>query len=251
MFLRDFYLIENPGNTFLHGPRGSGKSMIFRVMCTDCLKERTQKSIEGLPYYAVLIPIKHSALNISDLEYLENQHGNNLLNEHFLVVYFSIALFNAFANESFSSKYSLDQMISFYNNIFLKYYNRTISLKGIPIKKDEVTTINEVFKRMVGIFDEIQAEFSQYLQKLLLSNEKYNYTGHVCTFRDFLFPVLQEITKLDFFPKEKPLYFLVDDADLLNLTQTKILNSWVSYRSTASICFKLSTQLNYKTFFYS
>ena len=31
------------------------------------------------------------------------------------------------------------------------------------------------------------------------------------------------------------------------MAQTKILNTWVSYRTTKDICFKISTQLDYKT----
>ena len=46
-----------------------------------------------------------------------------------------------------------------------------------------------------------------------------------------------------------PLFFMVDDADELNLTQTQILNSWVSFRSTNDISYKISTQLKYKTYF--
>ena len=32
----DFYQIPNQGHTFVHGPRGSGKSMMFRYMMPDC-----------------------------------------------------------------------------------------------------------------------------------------------------------------------------------------------------------------------
>ena len=33
----DFYQVPRQGHTFLNGPRGSGKSMMFRYMEPDCL----------------------------------------------------------------------------------------------------------------------------------------------------------------------------------------------------------------------
>ena len=45
-----------------------------------------------------------------------------------------------------------------------------------------------------------------------------------------------------------PIYLLIDDADNLNEIQTKILNTWVSSRTSKHVSFKISTQLKYKTF---
>jgi hypothetical protein len=66
------------------------------------------------------------------------------------------------------------------------------------------------------------------------------------SFQDFLLPVLRDLKALSFMPKS-PCYLLIDDADNLNLQQTKVLNTWVSYRTTADLSLKISTQHNYKT----
>lgn len=55
------------------------------------------------------------------------------------------------------------------------------------------------------------------------------------------------LKSISIFPSNKPFFLLVDDAGYLNLTQTKILNTWVSYRTTRDVCFKISTQLDYKS----
>jgi len=47
---------------------------------------------------------------------------------------------------------------------------------------------------------------------------------------------------------QKPIFLLIDDADNLSLTQTTILNSWVSQRTTSVVSLKISTQLNYRTY---
>jgi hypothetical protein len=45
-----------------------------------------------------------------------------------------------------------------------------------------------------------------------------------------------------------PIFLLLDDADNLSKTQTKILNSWVYTRSSSEVSLKISTQLRYRTY---
>ncbi|HDZ3723095.1 TPA: hypothetical protein RSW56_003101, partial [Vibrio cholerae] len=60
-------------------------------------------------------------------------------------------------------------------------------------------------------------------------------------------PIVESVQSLSFMPVS-PVFFLIDDADNLNIEQTKILNTWVSYRTTDFLSFKISTQMNYKTY---
>jgi hypothetical protein len=250
--LRDFYLIESPGNTFINGPRGSGKSMMFRIMKPDCQKVSLGKNLAELNYFSIYIPIKNTSLNVEELKYLSGKHGENILNEHFLTTYFSIAIFERLKEENYSIYgSSTNECLSFYNNVFLKCINRAGNKKLLPIENKEVKTPNEVFTKIISVLEEVQDEFSNYLERLTLGDENLKYTGSLCLFRNFLFPLIQDIVKFSFLPKDKPLYLMIDDADLLSVPQTKILNSWVSYRFTAFVCYKISTQLNYKTYYTS
>lgn len=45
------------------------------------------------------------------------------------------------------------------------------------------------------------------------------------------------------------IYLLIDDAQCLSHTQTHILNSWVSTRTSRRVSLKISTQYNYKSFY--
>ena len=89
----DFHNIPNIGHTFLHGPRGSGKSMMFRYLEPDCQQAKSQKPLEGLPFYAVYVPIKNTDLKLTELTRLENKHANYILNEHLLAVYTGARVF--------------------------------------------------------------------------------------------------------------------------------------------------------------
>src|SRR5690606_11762810 len=49
------------------------------------------------------------------------------------------------------------------------------------------------------------------------------------------------------FTPNGPVFLMVDDADNLSIRMQKVLNNWVSYRTTNEICLKISTQKRYKT----
>jgi hypothetical protein len=245
---KDFYLVENVGNTFINGPRGSGKSMMFRIMKPDCQKVKLGKGLKELDYYAVYIPVKDKALDVEELSNL--RHGENALNEHLLTTYFAIATFKCLEDEDYAD-YSdcRDSIVSFYRNSFVKlikvagYEERLIPV----ISSDE--EISSIFRKIRQTLEDVQDSFLFYLTKLVLTPEDYKYDGALCLYKNFLFPLLKEIQQFKFLPPNKPIYLLVDDANWLNYTQTRILNSWVSYRTTSCVCFKITTQQDYKTFY--
>lgn len=244
---RDYYQVLNPGNTFINGPRGSGKSMMFRIMKPDCQKLKFEKKINEIDFLGIHVPIKETSLNITELQILDQSHGGNFLNEHYLVIYFSIVIFDSLSKEDFSqfdiNEQVKDEFVSFFCNILKKAgYSNEIDFTNAK-------SITEIFAKVHLICSEIQTEFIiNYLSKLLCGNSSLPYIGPLCLYQNFLLPILKKIKDFSFLP-DAPLYLMVDDADELNLTQTKILNSWVSFRSTAYVCFKISTQLKYQTFF--
>lgn len=246
---KDFYHVINIGNTFIHGPRGSGKSMMFRIMRPDCQKKKLEKQLHELPFYAIHIPVKDTSLRISDIDKLEKNYGANYLNEHFMVLYFSICLFDALANEDFSNyKKSKEEAISFYNNVFIAKLKLSGWKENLEPRTD-FNSANEVFTSITDICSALQSFFTRdFVVKISLNPIMITYEGALCLYSDYMLPIIKAIRKFEFMPKA-PLFFMVDDADELNLTQTQILNSWVSFRSTNDISYKVSTQLKYKTFF--
>lgn len=244
---RDYYQVLNPGNTFINGPRGSGKSMMFRIMKPDCQKMKFSKKINEIDFFAIHVPIKDTSLNITELQILEQKHGANFLNEHYLVIYFSITIFDALAKEDYSD-YEID---SEFITSFITFFSKLIKKTGFDVESDffNSTTINEVFEKIHLICSDMQSDFViNYLSRLICGDNNLSYLGPLCLYQNFLLPILKKIREFKFLPNS-PLYLMVDDADELNLTQTKILNSWVYFRSTDFVCFKISTQLKYQTFF--
>ena len=58
----EFNKIQDLGNTMLNGPRGSGKSMLFRYLMPDCQMIHRDSELHDLPFllfwYRLRIPIR-------------------------------------------------------------------------------------------------------------------------------------------------------------------------------------------------
>ena len=109
-------------------------------------------------------------------------------------------------------------------------------------------SIEQVLKLSSDALDGIYGIAAEYLRRNAFSQGYQSYDGPLLGYRDFLFPMLCGLKRLSVMPQGKPIYVLLDDADNLNLLQTQVLNTWVSYRTGSDVSFKISTQLQYKTY---
>jgi hypothetical protein len=130
----DFKRIPKPGHTFLNGPRGSGKSMMFRYMLPDCQALKLERPLHEHEYFSIYVPIKQTSLNIIDLKRVE-RHANLLLNEHLLVTYIATRVFNSIASvvisEGINAESVVEEAKAFYKFFLRKAkessYTRTVS----------------------------------------------------------------------------------------------------------------------------
>jgi hypothetical protein len=244
----DFYQVPKVGHSFLHGPRGSGKSMMFRYMMPDCQQLRSKRPLNELEYFSVYIPIKKTTLNLSNL----NRLGDNaqyLINEHLLVSYVILTLFEeltkVFQNEKEDDETNKG-FYDFYKNIFLPSLSIT-GYKNITRNRKSILSRSEVIEECKLISKAIYVNINAYIKRLFL-DDIIPYDGPLCGYLDYLYPIVTGLKQISSFPKNKPFFLLIDDADNLNLPQTRILNTWVSFRTSAEISLKISTQLKYKTY---
>lgn len=243
----DFYQVPKPGHTFLHGPRGSGKSMMFRYMQPDC-QSLIRGTLSSHPYFAVYVPIKSTDLHLIELARLENKHAALLINEHLMTMYVAVKAFASLAKVSIEDPEGAyaKTVRSFYSEEFFSLLQESGWEESLPTV-DEEETPDSLFSKMMRICDEIYRTTLTYIRRLAFVNDVVTYTGPLCVYLDFLLPLMRRLKQLPFMPKG-PVYLLIDDADNLNSTQTTILNTWVSCRTSSDISLKISTQLNYKTY---
>ncbi|SHJ40763.1 hypothetical protein SAMN02745146_3063 [Hymenobacter daecheongensis DSM 21074] len=244
----DFKRVPKPGHTFLNGPRGSGKSMMFRFMLPDCQELKQEKPLREHEYFSIYVPIKQTSLNIVDLERVQ-RHANLLLNEHLLVTYIATRAFNSIAQVVTSGEYDSPEVRQEARD-FYKLFTRKAQESGYNKKIEplpvEISTA-AIFEEIETLCFSLKNDVDQYVRSISFSEEPIRYNDSICVYLDFLFPLLDRLRQLSFMPGG-PVFLLIDDADNLSDIQTVILNTWVSYRTSARVSLKISTQLNYSTF---
>jgi hypothetical protein len=235
----DFPKIKDIGHTFINGPRGSGKSMMLKYLEPSVqLYAGKAKSIEDLEFLAVHVPFKVAELNITDLGRLEGD-SNLYLSEHVMLMHISSLLLNLLANLFDNDNDKKSDICQFYNNVFI----RLMSNAGVTTEEGR----SQTFKTMAEICDEERQRTIYYLKRLAYNPIYIPYQGALCGYVDFFQPLSQSIKALGFTPSG-PIYLMLDDADNLSERMQKILNTWVSCRTTQYLCLKISTQLRYKTY---
>ena len=244
----DFYNVPKPGHTFLNGPRGSGKSMMFRYLLPDCQLLATKTPLREHPFFAIYIPIKSTGLRITELERLDNRHAAALLNEHLMTMYIAAISFGSIAKltESLSLDQSLTAIKDFYTNTFGKILHNSGWYEELPEVSNESTPF-ELFTIMKEVCDSVYRIANGYVNDVAFAHELTPYKGALCTYYDFFLPLMRALKRFEFMP-QGPIFLLIDDADNLSRTQTMVLNTWVSTRTSSDISLKISTQLKYKTY---
>ena len=243
----DFWQVKEAGHTFLNGPRGSGKSMMFRYMMPDCQMLKTSCKAKDLDYFAVYVGIKQTNINNTDLERLSN-HATLIINEHLLSTF---VIANVLRSVLKTFKEELNEYTEEIKDFYLCTFTKYVSQYGYEGEIDMICENcegNHLMLRMIKIVEAMEQECKKYCNRLALNRDMtVPYTGALTDFVDFVSPIIMGLKDMSFFPHGKPFYILIDDAGYLNLAQTKVLNTWVSYRSTKDICLKISAQLDYKT----
>lgn len=237
----EYNALQSSDHQFLNGHRGSGKSMMLRMMTPGCQMITNECVIEQISYYGIYLSIKATELNTQEYIRLDNHPSGSLISEHLLCVKLLSALFKSL--KLFNKNENLENLTSFYSENFRKI----LYFAGEEVSENiDVLSTDMFYDRMLNIFDEIQSSISKYIKRSAFTNDIVPYSGSLLGFLDTVIPIMEALKKFSII-KSKAIYFLLDDADNLSLTQTKVLNTWVSYRTTATVTLKISTQLNYKT----
>lgn len=244
----DFYKIRDPGHSFLNGPRGSGKSMMFRYLKPDCQCLAPKRELHEIDFFSVYVPVKNTSLNISELERIDERHGSTYINEHLMSLFFAVeAIESVLKAIPLASAAQVDAPEN--RSGLLDGFKKLLLLAGVPqdLPADASSAVGSWLVPVQETCSLLYGEALQYVRKLAFSREVLTYDGPLLGYMDFLFPLLRLIRALPFLP-DGPVFLLVDDADNLSLPQTQVLNTWVSSRTSDDVSIKVSTQMEYKTF---
>jgi len=241
----DFGQVKEVFHTFLNGPRGSGKSMMFRYLMPDCQMLDKECSINQLDFFSFYIPIKLTGTNNPEFERLKT-NSITFISEHLLTTFIAVKCFTNLLDYKEIDTYK-QEIEKFYFNTFL--WHVEVSGQDITNSQDKLNTSREYIESMINLTNKMLIYCKVYCSRIATNpNAVEDYKGALCNYLDFLYPLLLEIKKLPFMPQGKPIFLLIDDAGYLSKVQTKILNTWVSYRNSSKVSLKISTQLDYKSY---
>jgi hypothetical protein len=244
----DFHNIPNVGHTFLNGPRGSGKSMMFRYLEPDCQQLVLDRPLKELPFFGVYVPIKNTEIKLTEFKRLANRHAEVVLSEHFLVTYVAVKFFGSLQKvriDDGDAKH-FEALRTYYQGKFSERLAWSGWSEGLPVLEKDAT-LPTLLCALRDLFARFYSIVTAYLRRLAFVDTPQPYAGPLLGYLDFMLPVIRDIRSLGFMPTG-PVFLLVDDADNLNIVQTRILNGWVSTRTSDNVSLKISTQLSYKTY---
>ena len=240
----DFPRLLDPEHTFLHGTRGTGKSMMLRYLEPHVqLAAHKVKKASELTHYAIHMPIKKANYGLSELERLDGA-TYWLLSEHILTVHAVIHILDSLISLSNRDEESEDASNENWDKFctdFIKL-TKTAGCTSDPSQECEQAPLGRLRK----IFEHEHHEALRYLRKLTFGKEFFPYESALFGYVDFLLPFIQLVIELKITPSG-PVFLMLDDADNLPERMQKVVNSWVSYRTTDQVCLKISTQQRYKT----
>lgn len=230
----DFSSIQDAGHTFVHGARGTGKSMMLRYLEPQVqLIAGKADCLENLPFLAVHVPIKVAVLNLPEMDRLHGLAYSSMA-EHMLLMHISSRIFSTLSN--------LDSLAE---EELTRIRDALLELLTEAGSSADISLVNNCLG-FVSLFDAEFRKCIQYIRRLAFSSEPVGYDGALCGFSDFLIPLVKRLRSLKSFPTG-PVFIMLDDADNLSLEMQQIINSWVACRTTKDLCLKISTQMRYRT----
>jgi hypothetical protein len=241
--------LQETGHHFLHGHRGSGKSMMLRMMEPECQTLHRACSIDELPYFGTYFSIKATEINQPEFARLEKEPSGFVLSEHVLTTKVLSHLI-ASVGSNLTKLENAEVLLASTKDFVQQDFVRRLELCGwqdVGIESvQQSSSIDFIFGTLTVLIDQMQANTIRYIKRHAFVSTPLPYDGALLGFQDVLVPIVKALHKHKLIPP-CPVFVLIDDADNLSEQQTKVLNTWVSYRSTEVISLKISTQLNYKT----
>lgn len=233
----DFPKVLEFNHTFIHGARGTGKSMMLRYLEPKVQLEagKVQK-YSDLEFFAIHIPIKTANYNLAELDRL-TEAPYWIFAEHFFITLICSTILSKL-NEIAPNNVN-EEIKKFVQNVLelISWFGN-----GNVENVENVESIEELEK----IFLREKINIRRYLSLISFKKDNENYNGTIFDYEDFFVQFIKIVRELSFTPNG-PIFLMVDDADNLSIRMQNILNNWVSYRSTNEICLKISTQKRYKT----
>jgi hypothetical protein len=237
----DLPRVKDLGNTFISGARGTGKSMLLRALEPKVMLALGEiTNIKELSFLSIHVPLRKIEFGSPELLRLAG-YARLAIGEHLFTMHIIFKLAESLG--------ALGEMILLGDaTTFRSEFNRLLSLSGgKAAKTDTDDGSSRVFDAVKSVCEEEIIKVRQYYTRLPFDQQVQPYHGALTGFLDVLVPLSMVVKSFASF-NNAPLFIMLDDADNLPQHLQRVLNSWVSTRSTHVVCLKITTQLGYATY---
>lgn len=238
----DFYQITDPGHVLIKGPRGVGKSMMFRYLEPDCQCLANSLSVFQLPFIAIYVPLKNTNFALAELKQFEDKHAYVILNEHMMITHCLVKVFENLKNNEVLSEEYCEKLRKFYKESFVPILE--LKLDDSYEKSNSV----QLFDLMLRQVNMVYRQFMKYIRDSSFKNKIEPYSDALYDYNEYFIPLMTELSNA-LSENHATFYLLMDDAHFLSEIQTRILNTWLASRTSRKVSLKVSTQYNYKTYY--
>lgn len=231
----DFPKLKEPNNMFIHGARGTGKSIMLKSLEQPVQELLDSQDQEDLPFFAIHVPIKDVFFGNPEYQRLKGWKSTTV-GEHLLSVHLVHFLFQGLSNVSVGM--SADIL-----STFIELWRDC----GGEAELESISSATS-FSELARFCDRETSRVRQYYVRLPEEEEPDIYTGALASYNDMVLPLAKALMGIGQPVNSRPICFMVDDADNLPEAMQRVLNSWISTRTAHTICFKVTTQLGYATY---
>ncbi len=222
---------------FIHGHRGTGKSMLFRVLQRDC-QELLYPNCQST-FLSIYFPVRDSEVLVEELKHFQSDLQRYIICESQLSLLIVKQLLLIIRDQpdvvpDNCHRTFIDLVVKRMRTAY-----RFSNASSPTIGGDELAAV------ILDLIEVIEVECQRirdFIGRRLLLASSPAYDGPLFLYDSLLGPIA------DFFSDcvGVCLYFLIDDGDDLPLTHTVILNTWIARRRKSAV-FKVSTMYTYKT----
>lgn len=218
--IEDSEMIESQRNVFVTGYRGSGKSMLLRHNTFSMRYSRNQ----NLDFIGIYVSCMTPFFSQKEHLLVDDNFQKKIVDEHMLVLVMSINLIKSIKKDFLSS--------------------------------DEESKIIQELKYYFDIDSSSLDDFYRFLNRELFNTQKETnispetFYKNAYTFSSLIFPIVEALSSIDKLLNTR-FSFLIDDGQLLSDFQKRSLNSWISFRDTRKINFKVAITSTKEYAFYT